>query len=32
VVEARIQTLWQISGFDSATQSPRRLDKIVGTF
>ena len=31
VVEARIQALWQISGFDSATQSPRRPDKIVGT-
>ena len=32
VVEARIQALWQISGFDSAIHSPRCLDKIVDTF
>ena len=31
VVEARIQALWQISGFDPASQNPLRLDKMAGT-
>lgn len=31
VVEARIQALWQISGFDPASQNPLRLDKMSGT-
>lgn len=30
VVEARIQALWQISGFDPASQNPHRLDKMAG--
>jgi DNA-directed RNA polymerase specialized sigma24 family protein len=31
VVEARIQALWQISGFDPTSQNPPRLDKMAGT-
>jgi DNA-directed RNA polymerase specialized sigma24 family protein len=31
VVEARIEALWQISGFDPATQNPLRLEKMAGT-